>query len=377
MDIVEEYIKKIVSLSNLTKDEILKRVMRKKEGNKGLTDIGAIFMIKSELGLDFTIKPRSIYYDADRALKEEAEEQEKKEAALREKRELESYIRKLEKYIQDKELREILILLREGRYRRIEIIDLDYVIFETIKTLHQKLLDSYGFKRDKYRHFDDDEIYQSIHNEDEQLIINFYGYPPGRRFGFRLIVSSQYPESKRWEYQIDIDYLAVVDSIISDLSLYFKDVVENVKQSRILTNKGLDLAIQGQFSEAIEVYDKALELEIDNFFTYTNKGIALMELGKIEDAKYNFNLAMKISKKEASWLAKSTILKLSGENEKALQCYDNVLKFNPNNINALYYKGILLEQFGKFSDALRCITRTLEINADHKQAIQAKKRLLK
>lgn len=38
--------------------------------------------------------------------------------------------------------------------------------------------------------------------------------------------------------------------------------------------------------------------------------------------------------------------------EQALQCYDNVLKFNPNNINALYYKGLLLEHFGNFNDAL-------------------------
>ena len=86
---------------------------------------------------------------------------------------------------------------------------------------------------------------------------------------------------------------------------------------------------------------------------------------------------MKISSNEASWLAKATMLKLSGENEQALQCYDIVLKFNPNNINALNYKGLLLEHLGDYKGAIKCINQVLEINADHQQAIQTKKRLLK
>jgi len=123
--------------------------------------------------------------------------------------------------------------------------------------------------------------------------------------------------------------------------------------------------------------DKAIELNPENFFAFTNKGLALMEIGKLEDAKFNFNVSMKNSNKEPSWLSKAEIMKISGENEKALHCYDKVLESKPNNINALFYKGLLLETLGNYKDALKYINQVLEINSDHHQATEAKKRVLK
>lgn len=35
------------------------------------------------------------------------------------------------------------------------------------------------------------------------------------------------------------------------------------------------------------------------------------------------------------------------QKEEELDCYNNILKINPNNVNALYYKGILLQIYQK------------------------------
>ncbi len=61
MDIVEEYIEKIILHSKLSREEVLELLRQKKEENKGLSDIGALFAIKKDLGLDFSVKERYVY----------------------------------------------------------------------------------------------------------------------------------------------------------------------------------------------------------------------------------------------------------------------------------------------------------------------------
>jgi hypothetical protein len=63
MDIVEEYIKKITLLSNLSRADILKRIGILKNESKDLSNIGALFKIKNELGLDFYVKEIQKYDD--------------------------------------------------------------------------------------------------------------------------------------------------------------------------------------------------------------------------------------------------------------------------------------------------------------------------
>lgn len=56
--IIEEYIEKISLRSGHSEEEILKKITQKKKEKKGMTDIGALYAIKNELGLDFSIKSR-------------------------------------------------------------------------------------------------------------------------------------------------------------------------------------------------------------------------------------------------------------------------------------------------------------------------------
>lgn len=69
--IIEEFIEKITLHSDHSKEEILKKITQNKEENKGMTDIGALYMIKNELGLDFSIKPMEqiVYKMSDEMIK--------------------------------------------------------------------------------------------------------------------------------------------------------------------------------------------------------------------------------------------------------------------------------------------------------------------
>jgi len=50
------------------------------------------------------------------------------------------------------------------------------------------------------------------------------------------------------------------------------------------TNKGITLAKQGNWEEAIKCFDKALEFDPTYKEAWNNKGVALFNQGKLENA---------------------------------------------------------------------------------------------
>jgi len=60
-------------------------------------------------------------------------------------------------------------------------------------------------------------------------------------------------------------------------------------------NKGLALDDLGKFDEAIKCYDKALEIYPEDDITWNNKGFALNSLGKFDEAIKCYNRALEIN----------------------------------------------------------------------------------
>lgn len=59
--------------------------------------------------------------------------------------------------------------------------------------------------------------------------------------------------------------------------------------------KGLDLGVEGKYAEAIECYDKAIEIAPNFTYAWYNKGLALYYTGKYNEAIKCFDKALEIS----------------------------------------------------------------------------------
>ena len=66
-----------------------------------------------------------------------------------------------------------------------------------------------------------------------------------------------------------------------------------------------------------------------------------------------------------------------GENDKALECFDQVLQMNPNSVNAMFNKGRTYEQMGDFINAKSIYLQILRNYPDYQLAIDAVNRISK
>ena len=72
---------------------------------------------------------------------------------------------------------------------------------------------------------------------------------------------------------------------------------------------------------------------------------------------------MKIDPKNAdARYNKGSALAELGKDNEAIECYDRALKIDPNYINAWYNKGVVLGKLGKWNEAIECYDQALKID---------------
>jgi tetratricopeptide (TPR) repeat protein len=108
-----------------------------------------------------------------------------------------------------------------------------------------------------------------------------------------------------------------------------------------LLNEGKLLSKEGKFIEAIECFDRALDIDSSNVDALICKGAATSGLGKFSEA---------------------------------IECFDRALDIDSGNTGALVNKGVILTNLGKFSEAIEFFDRTLITDPGNKIALNWKEK---
>jgi tetratricopeptide (TPR) repeat protein len=130
------------------------------------------------------------------------------------------------------------------------------------------------------------------------------------------------------------------------------------------------------YDHAKYCYDKAVELNPNDIDSWYNRGLALNNLGRNDEAnarlievegKYHEAAAEKYHEAAAEKYheAAEKYHEAAKKYHEAILCYDKVININPNNINAWNSKGYTLRLLGKFREAIRSYDRVIEIDASN------------
>ena len=132
---------------------------------------------------------------------------------------------------------------------------------------------------------------------------------------------------------------------------------------------GSSLIQEGKFFEAIEYFDKILEIEPNDSIALGNKGAALTQLNKYEEALLIYDNALQIDPANINILNnKAATLFNLGKIDESLQTLDNILEIEPSNVNVLILKGKVLSETKRYSEAFSIFKKALEFDPANEDA---------
>jgi tetratricopeptide (TPR) repeat protein len=147
----------------------------------------------------------------------------------------------------------------------------------------------------------------------------------------------------------------------------------NIVQAKLWNNRGTALANLGKHQQAIECFDKAIEINPNDVNIWNSKGTALANLGKHQQAIECFDKAIEINPNDVNiWNSKGTAFHYLSKYQQAIECFDKAIEVNPNDADAWSAKGHSLNNLKKYHQAIECFDKAIEINPNDADAWYSK-----
>jgi len=144
------------------------------------------------------------------------------------------------------------------------------------------------------------------------------------------------------------------------------------KSAKSWVNKGLAQAAKGEYEEALDSFDKALEMDPNLAEALYNKGCGLYCLGKSEEALIYFDKAVETNPDEdKAWYDKGTCLDSLRRYQEAITCYDRAIDIDSRYVKAFNNKGAALKKLGRYEEALDNFQKAVDI-ANFREALYNK-----
>ncbi|MDK2907237.1 MAG: hypothetical protein PWQ66_1198, partial [Petrotoga sp.] len=157
------------------------------------------------------------------------------------------------------------------------------------------------------------------------------------------------------------------------IEAFDKAIEINPQFAEAWINKGVDLAELERYEEALKAFDKAIEIKPQYAQAWFKKGFALGELGKYEEALKAYEKAIEINPQDdVAWFAKGFALSKLARYEEVLKAFDKAIEINPQDAIAWFAKGFALSKLARYEEALKAYKKAIEINPQEDIAWLAK-----
>jgi tetratricopeptide (TPR) repeat protein len=136
-----------------------------------------------------------------------------------------------------------------------------------------------------------------------------------------------------------------------------------------LNNRGNALSEIKRFDEALASYDRALELRPDYVEAHSNRGNALKGLNRFDEALESYDRALRLRPDYAEAHSnRSDALHRLKRFDEALASHDRALSLRPDYAEAHSNRGNALHELNRFEEALESYDRALELRPDFAEA---------
>lgn len=129
---------------------------------------------------------------------------------------------------------------------------------------------------------------------------------------------------------------------------------------------GLLEGMRGRPQAAADLITRAMDLAPGNPAALTNRGHALLDLGRYDEALVDLEQALSIDPGRAeAWKLLGNVLGCLNRHAEAVACYEQALDLRPGEVEALCNRGVALGALKRHEEALASYEQALAINPDH------------
>jgi tetratricopeptide (TPR) repeat protein len=130
------------------------------------------------------------------------------------------------------------------------------------------------------------------------------------------------------------------------------------------------IAVQTQTpSLALELLDRAIKINRNNPATFSNRGVAFLDLELVVEALASFDNAVAINPNYAeAWANRGNALLKLKRFEEALESYDNAISIDPLYAEAFYNRSVALMQIGRVEEALSSCEHAIVVEPNYAEA---------
>ena len=136
--------------------------------------------------------------------------------------------------------------------------------------------------------------------------------------------------------------------------------------------KGNENFASGKYKDAIEDYNKAIELNLQHpqiVEVYYILGITNHALGQYKEAIKDYNKAIKLDPQDVeAYCGRGNAKITSGKNEEAIKDYAKAISLNPKYARAYYGLGVANHALSKFGEAIECYSKAIGLNQKYVEA---------
>ncbi|MGZ3649151.1 MAG: tetratricopeptide repeat protein [Syntrophales bacterium] len=144
--------------------------------------------------------------------------------------------------------------------------------------------------------------------------------------------------------------------------IYATFSIADVKTSSWV-EKGVALVMEGKYNEAIEAFDKAIELNPKDAVAYNNRGAAYGQTGNYKQQIEDSTKALQMNPKDAvAFNNRGVAYGELGNYQQEIEDCTRAIELNPNLAMAYYHRGIAYHKMGNRKQAIKDKSKAYALN---------------
>lgn len=125
---------------------------------------------------------------------------------------------------------------------------------------------------------------------------------------------------------------------------------------------GIDQCRNGNFNKGVSLFNRALEIQPQNYYAYLNRGVAFRDLNNPEKAISDFKKCIELDPDNPEAYTQLGFLSsLRGDFKDAIRYYSKSIELDPKDYHVYFYRGVTFSNINNHKNAISDLKKCIEL----------------